>query len=74
MGSPKTTANGTLLSAGDDLSQAGLTQYMMDVVFVTWASQIFACVWGKAWWLYASVSWEERHAGRSKIIFPLRFI
>lgn len=56
MGSPRLSPNGTLLSAGDDLSQAGLTQYMMDVVFVTWAAQILACAWTKAWWLYASVS------------------
>lgn len=55
MGSPRLSPTGSLVSAGDDLSQAGLTQYMMDVVFVTWAAQIVACVWSKGWWIYASV-------------------
>lgn len=55
MGSPRLSPTGSLVSAGDDLSQAGLTQYMMDIVFVTWAAQIVACVWSKGWWIYASV-------------------
>jgi hypothetical protein len=49
MGSPRAK------SAGDDLGQAGLTQYMLDVVFVTWAAQTGALVTSKAWWLYALV-------------------
>lgn len=60
MGSPRLSPTGALLSAGDDLSQAGLTQYMMDIVFVTWAAQILACAWSRAWWIYASV---RVHAG-----------
>lgn len=59
MGSPRLSPTGTLLSAGEDLSQAGLTQYMMDVVFVIWTAQVSACAWSRAWWLLASVSWNR---------------
>ncbi|KAK9895778.1 DUF788-domain-containing protein [Cystobasidium minutum MCA 4210] len=55
MGSPRLSPTGTLLSAGEDLSQAGLTQYMMDVVFVIWTAQVSACAWSRAWWLLASI-------------------
>lgn len=55
MAASRYSATGALISAGDDLSQPGLTQYMMDIVFVTWAAQVLACVWTRAWWIYASV-------------------
>ena len=55
MGAPRYSPSGALTSAGDDLSQAGLTQYMQDVVYVTWAAQLFGLIWSKGWWLYAIV-------------------
>lgn len=58
MGRPRFSPTGALISPGDDLSQAGLTQYMMDIVFVTWATQIIGCVWSRGWWLYASVGYN----------------
>ena len=58
-GRPKyTTLNGksSLRTAGEDLSAAGLTEYMFDIIWVTWACLISALVVGdKGWWLYAVV-------------------
>lgn len=56
MGQSTTSANGTLEKAGDDLSQPGLTQYMLDIVYLTWAAQLTALIWSRAWWIYALVS------------------
>ena len=56
MGQPRLSATGILESAGDDLSQAGLTQYMQDVIFVTWGAQMVSLVWSKGWWIYGTVS------------------
>jgi len=55
MGAPRYSPSGALTSAGDDLSQAGLTQYMQDVVYVTWTAQLFGLIWSKGWWLYAII-------------------
>lgn len=55
MSTPKTSPTGVITSPGEDLSQPGLTQYMLDVIFVTWAAQTLAIVWSKAWLLYLSV-------------------
>lgn len=35
IGKPKRDGAGTLLSAGDDLNQPGLTEYAFDVIYVT---------------------------------------
>ncbi|KAL7006520.1 hypothetical protein EMMF5_003941 [Cystobasidiomycetes sp. EMM_F5] len=55
MGQSTTSANGTLEKAGDDLSQPGLTQYMLDIVYLTWAAQLTALIWSRAWWIYALI-------------------
>ena len=58
-GRPKyTTLNGktSLRTAGEDLGAPGLTEYMFDVIWVTWACLISALMVGnKGWWLYAVV-------------------
>ncbi|KAM3465541.1 hypothetical protein BB8028_0001g11290 [Beauveria bassiana] len=46
-------ATGTLKSAGEDLAAPGLTEYMFDVVWVTWAAAILVMLvgsWGWALW------------------------
>lgn len=46
-------ATGALRSAGEDLAAAGLTEYMFDVVWVTWAAALLAMLvgsWGWALW------------------------
>ncbi|RBQ65048.1 hypothetical protein FVER14953_07029 [Fusarium verticillioides] len=42
-----------LRTAGEDLSAPGLTEYMFDVIWVTWAAVIFVVIFGnKAWFLW----------------------
>ncbi|KZZ89711.1 DUF788 domain-containing protein [Moelleriella libera RCEF 2490] len=55
-GRPKYDATGTLKTAGEDLSAAGLTEYLFDVIWVTWASIISVILFGNwAWLLWAVV-------------------
>jgi hypothetical protein len=42
---------GALKSSGEDLSAPGLTEYMFDVVWVTWASVILVTLFGNGGWL-----------------------
>ncbi|KAL2127495.1 hypothetical protein VTI74DRAFT_10638 [Chaetomium olivicolor] len=45
-----------LKSAGEDLAAPGLTEYMWDVVWVTWAASILVALFGNwAWFLWAVV-------------------
>ncbi|KAG6005064.1 hypothetical protein E4U21_000520 [Claviceps maximensis] len=47
---------GALRTAGEDLAAAGLTEYMFDVVWVTWASGVLVMLVGNwAWLLWAVV-------------------
>lgn len=49
-------ASKTLKSSGEDLAAAGLTEYMFDVIWVTWASALLAMLFGSwGWALWAVV-------------------
>ena len=56
-GRPRYDAGGTgaLRSAGEDLAAPGLTDYMFDVVWVTWASVVLVALFGNWCWLLWSV-------------------
>ncbi|KAK3191753.1 hypothetical protein K4F52_002177 [Lecanicillium sp. MT-2017a] len=55
-GRPKYEAdNKTLKSAGEDLAAQGLTEYMFDVIWVTWASAVVAMLFGNWGWLLWAV-------------------
>ncbi|KFG82083.1 DUF788 domain-containing protein [Metarhizium anisopliae] len=55
-GRPKyDAATGALKTAGEDLSNPGLTEYMFDVVWVTWASAIVVMLFGNWGWLLWTV-------------------
>jgi hypothetical protein len=45
-GRPKFEASGALKSAGEDLASPGLTEYMFDVVWVTWATLVLVMLLG----------------------------
>ncbi|KAL2017307.1 hypothetical protein VTK56DRAFT_2330 [Thermocarpiscus australiensis] len=50
------TTTKALKSAGEDLSAPGLTEYMFDVIWVTWASAILVALFGNwAWFLWGVV-------------------
>lgn len=44
-------ATKALRSAGEDLAAPGLTEYMFDVIWVTWASTVLAALFGNWGWL-----------------------
>ncbi|CCE31129.1 uncharacterized protein CPUR_04980 [Claviceps purpurea 20.1] len=44
-------ATGALRTAGEDLAAAGLTEYMFDVVWVTWAAGVLVVLVGNWGWL-----------------------
>jgi hypothetical protein len=50
-----TYANGSLRSAGEDLAAEGLTEYMFDVVWVTWACLVSVILFGNWGWLLWAV-------------------
>lgn len=48
-------ATGALRSSGEDLAAKGLTEYMWDVVWVTWACQVLVMLFGNWFWLLWAV-------------------
>jgi SRP-independent targeting protein 2 len=55
-GRPKYDASGALKTSGEDLAAAGLTEYMWDVVWVTWASAVLVILFGNwGWFLWLAV-------------------
>ncbi|KAL1867752.1 hypothetical protein VTK73DRAFT_4014 [Phialemonium thermophilum] len=48
-------ATKALRSAGEDLSAPGLTEYMFDVVWVTWAAAVLVALFGNGWWFLWAV-------------------
>lgn len=57
VGRPKYTTNSdgykVLVRAGEDLQQAGLTEYMFDIIYLTLLIDILMCLFGsmKVWWI-----------------------
>lgn len=55
-GRPKYNPTGALRTSGEDLSAAGLTEYMFDVIWVTWACLVAVLIFGnKAWFLWVVI-------------------
>lgn len=55
----------SMAAQGNDLQQSGLTQYMFDVIYVTWFVQLASLVWSKLWYLYLIVSARDSQSGWS---------
>ncbi|KAI8234935.1 SRP-independent targeting protein 2-like protein [Colletotrichum sp. SAR 10_99] len=63
-GRPKYDAGGGLKASGEDLAAAGLTEYMFDVVWVTWASVVLVILFGNwGWLLWLAVPAYGAYAG-----------
>ncbi|ESK97459.1 duf788 domain-containing protein [Moniliophthora roreri MCA 2997] len=44
---------GTLISYGEDLNQAGVTEWCFDILYITWTCQVGSGAFGDSfWWLY----------------------
>jgi len=54
MGRPR-YQEGQLLRAGADLNQAGVTEYMFDIIYISWFVLVLSVVTNLAWFLYLSV-------------------
>lgn len=56
IGRPTYAEHGELKRSGEDLEAKGLTEFMWDVIYWTWAcTAAGAMVGDKAWWMYAVV-------------------
>ena len=56
IGRPTYAENGELKRSGEDMDAKGLTEFMWDVLYWTWACIAAAALTGnKAWWMYAAV-------------------
>ena len=56
IGRPRYNENGELKKSGVDLEAKGLTDFMWDLIYWTWACTAAAAVMGNnAWWMYAVV-------------------
>ncbi|KXS19626.1 DUF788-domain-containing protein [Gonapodya prolifera JEL478] len=52
---PKFGQGGELVHAGEDLGAEGLTEYLLDLVYMAWIINV-ATAWSyRAWWLYLGV-------------------
>ncbi|KAI7867634.1 hypothetical protein BDF14DRAFT_1881504 [Spinellus fusiger] len=52
-GQSRYDASGTLITSGDDLNAEGLTAYMFDIIYVTWATHLTtAFISNKFWYMY----------------------
>lgn len=54
MGRPSYDEKGSLIKAGDDLGAPGITEWMHDVIYVTWGCAILSAVFNstKVWFAY----------------------
>ncbi|KAJ8518368.1 hypothetical protein ONZ45_g4557 [Pleurotus djamor] len=54
IGSPRRDpTTGTLISYGEDLGQQGITEWCLDIIYITWACQVGSGAFGEwVWWIY----------------------
>ncbi|SNX86885.1 uncharacterized protein MEPE_05594 [Melanopsichium pennsylvanicum] len=62
-----------MATQGNDLQQSGLTQYMFDIIYVTWFVQLASLVWGKLWYLYLVIPGYGAYIIYNKILLPYLF-
>lgn len=56
LATPTYGPDGNIRSAGSDLSEKGLTEFMWDMVYWTWINLVAVIIFGNiAWWLYLVV-------------------
>lgn len=63
----------SMAAQGNDLQQSGLTQYMFDVIYVTWFVQLASLVWSKLWYLYLIIPGYAAYVIYQKILLPYLF-
>lgn len=63
----------SMAAQGNDLQQSGLTQYMFDIIYVTWFVQLASLVWSKFWYLYLIIPGYGGYVIYPKILLPYLF-
>ncbi|KAI0303179.1 DUF788-domain-containing protein [Russula brevipes] len=56
MGTPRRDSTGNLLSPGDDLNQPGMTEWIFDILYISWFAQVGSAILGEwFWWIYVVI-------------------
>ncbi|KAI0307378.1 hypothetical protein B0F90DRAFT_1665592 [Multifurca ochricompacta] len=56
IGTPRRDSTGNLTSPGSDLNQPGMTEWMFDVLYISWFAQIGSAILGEwFWWIYTMI-------------------
>ncbi|SOV04059.1 uncharacterized protein UDID_07444 [Ustilago sp. UG-2017a] len=63
----------SMAAQGNDLQQSGLTQYIFDIIYVTWFVQLASLVSGKFWYLYLTIPGYAAYVIYQKILLPYLF-
>ncbi|SPO47977.1 uncharacterized protein PSANT_05665 [Moesziomyces antarcticus] len=63
----------SMAAQGNDLQQSGLTQYMFDIIYVTWFVQLASLLWSKFWYLYLIIPGYAGYVIYQKILLPYLF-
>ncbi|PWZ01944.1 DUF788-domain-containing protein [Testicularia cyperi] len=63
----------SMAAQGNDLQQSGLTQYMFDIIYITWFVQIASLLWSKLWYLYLIIPGYGAYVIYQKILLPYLF-
>ncbi|KAK9457215.1 hypothetical protein V1511DRAFT_520228 [Dipodascopsis uninucleata] len=74
IGRPKySTLNGALVTAGEDLNQPGLTEWLFDILYVTWGCDILGVIFGRGWvwFLYSLIPLYSFYKAYTSIIVPM---
>ncbi|KAJ7047600.1 hypothetical protein C8F04DRAFT_14468 [Mycena alexandri] len=63
---------GTLISYGEDLNQAGVTEWCFDILYVTWACQIGSGAFGEwFWWCYMVIPLYAVYKLWTSVVSPM---
>lgn len=65
---------GALISYGEDLGQAGVTEWCFDIVYITWACEVGSGAFGEwFWWLYMVIPVYAVFKLWTSMLYPLFF-
>ncbi|KAH9978014.1 DUF788-domain-containing protein [Lactifluus volemus] len=55
-GTPKRDPTGNLVSPGDDLNHPGMTEWIFDILYISWFAQVGSAILGEwFWWIYLAI-------------------
>ncbi|KAI0254336.1 hypothetical protein BJV78DRAFT_1274160 [Lactifluus subvellereus] len=55
-GTPRRDPTGNLVSSGDDLNHPGMTEWIFDILYISWFAQVGSAIFGEwLWWIYVVI-------------------